>query len=363
MKLKSDAALTHEPKTTYKAPYMTRLGFTERTLETRRHRTAWIEAGPEHGPLMIFLHGWPELGLVWRGQMEHCAEQGWRCIAPDMRGYGRSYRPTSMAAYAVRELVADMVELHDALGSSPAVWVGHDWGSAVAWAMTSDHAERCRGVVSLCVPYFARGFALPTLIPLLDRELYPEDRHRFGQWDYIVNYRENFARAAQVFEANIPATMSLLYRTAPKREANTPAFTATIRTQGGWFGGAGQAPPMPRDEAFMDKDDFEALVEAFTKTGFAGADAWYMNDAANLAYAAEAPNFGRITLPALFIHATNDTICDTTQSRLAEPMREDCAELTEVTIEGGHEIMLERAAAVNDAISDWLGSLSKTAKR
>src|SRR5271169_2943010 len=113
---------------------------------------------------------------------------------------------------------------------------------------------------------------------------------------------------------------------------------------------------MPRDEAMMEQNDFEALVEAFIATGFDGADAWYMNDAANLAYVAEAPNFGRITLPALFIHATNDTVCDTTRSRLADPMREDCANLTEATIEGGHEIQLERSAAVNDAISDWLAS-------
>ena len=105
----------------------------------------------------------------------------------------------------------------------------------------------------------------------------------------------------------------------------------------------------------LSQDDFDALVAAFTATGFAGADAWYMNDAANLAYAAEAPGFGRLTLPALFIHATRDTVCDTTQSRLAEPMREDCDQLREAVIEGGHEIMLECPGAVNAAIADWLG--------
>ncbi|WP_210184547.1 alpha/beta hydrolase [Rhizobium sp. YK2] len=98
------------------------------------------------------------------------------------------------------------------------------------------------------------------------------------------------------------------------------------------------------------------MVEAFSVTGFSGADAWYMNDAANLAYAAEARNFGRLTLPALFIHATNDIVCDTTRSRLAEPMREDCKRLSEVTIEGGHEIMLEAPTAVNEAIAGWLQS-------
>ena len=105
--------------------------FTERRIETARHRTAWIEAGSQSGPLMIFLHGWPELGLVWRRQIEHFADRGWRCIAPDMRGYGGSSRPDSTAAYSVREFVTDMAELHEALGGAPAVWIGHDWGSAV----------------------------------------------------------------------------------------------------------------------------------------------------------------------------------------------------------------------------------------
>ncbi len=79
-----------------------------------------------------------------------------------------------------------------------------------------------------------------------------------------------------------------------------------------------------------------------------------MNDAANLAFAAQAPNFGRLTLPALFLHAARDTVCDTLGSRLAEPMREDCADLTEVTLDAGHALMLERPAKVNTAIEQWL---------
>jgi pimeloyl-ACP methyl ester carboxylesterase len=327
-------------------------------VETARHRTAWIEAGPKQGPLLIFLHGWPELGLVWRQQIEHFAAKGWRCVAPDMRGYGGSSRPESFAAYAVRELVADMVELHDALGGAPAVWIGHDWGSAVAWSMASHHAGRCRGVVNLCVPYFARGFALPNFIPLIDRALYPTERYPVGQWDYWLFYREHFFRASQEFETDVAATLALLYRTAPVRTPGRPAFTAGIRAQGGWFGPARRASALPRSSTMLSQDDFDALVAAFTATGFAGADAWYMNDAANLDYAAEAPGFGRLTLPALFIHATHDTVCDTTQSRLAEPMREDCEQLHEAVIEGGHQIMLECPEAVNRAIADWLGSHS-----
>lgn len=330
--------------------------FIKHCLETGRHRTSWIEAGPSQGPLMIFLHGWPELGLVWRRQIDHFAARGWRCVAPDMRGYGGSSRPHSASSYAVRELVADMAELHDALNGEPAIWVGHDWGSAVAWPIASHHAVRCRGVVNLCVPYFSRGFALPNLVPLIDRNLYPKDRYPVGQWDYWLFYREHFSRASRAFEIDVAATLALLYRTAPPRIPGEPAFTADIRARGGWFGAAGHAPAMPRDRSLISQEDFDTLVETFAVTGFAGADAWYLNDAANLSYAAEAPDFGRIGLPALFVHATNDTVCDTVLSRLAEPMRDDCTRLTEVTILGGHQIMLEQPDAVNEAIADWLAS-------
>ena len=271
-----------------------------------------------------------------------------------MRGYGGSSVPTEIAAYAVRELVGDMVGLHEALGGAPAVWVGHDWGSPVAWAMASHHADRCHAVISLCVPYFAHGFALPNLVPLVDRTLYPADRYEVGQWDYWLFYREHFAQAARTFEADVAATLGLLYRTAPPHEPSTPAFTASIRAQGGWFGPADRASSLSRDAALLTDDDFTSLVEAFRSTGFSGPDAWYMNDAANLAYAADAPNFGRLTLPVLFLHAARDAVCETKRGRLAMPMREDCADLTEVTIEAGHALMLEQPDIVNAAIETWL---------
>lgn len=328
--------------------------FARKHIETARHRTSWIEAGPADGPLLILVHGWPELGLVWRAQLDGFAAKGWRCIAPDMRGYGGSSVPTSTDAYEMRHIVADMVELHDGLGGAPAVWVGHDWGSSVVWSLASHHAERCRAAINICVPYLARGFALPNLLPLVDRALYPAEQYPVGQWDYFLNYRENFERTAQDFEADVAATLALLYRTGSPEALGKPAFTADIRAQGGWFGPARRAPVMPRDTALLAQADYEALVAAFGATGFRGADAWYMNDAANTAYAAQAPDFGRLTLPVLFLHAAWDTTCDTTRSRLAEPMRADCANLREVTIEGGHELMLERPLEVNAAIDDWL---------
>lgn len=273
-----------------------------------------------------------------------------------MRGYGGSSRPDRLAAYSDRELVADMIELHDALGGAPAVWVGHDLGSGVVWNMASHHPSRCRGVVSLCVTYLARGFCIQTLLPLVDRSVYPEEQYPVGQWDYRLFYHECFAQASKEFEADVAASLACLYQTSSPNKLGKPAFTADVRARKGWFGPAGRAPAMPLDNVLLDQEDFDALVKAFTATGFAGVDSWYMNDSANIAYAAESLNFGRLTLPVCFIHASYDVVCETLQSRLAEPMREDCEQLTEVTIQGGHEIMLEAPAAVNEAILNWLNS-------
>ncbi|WP_404713691.1 alpha/beta hydrolase [Sphingomonas sp. MMS24-J13] len=329
-------------------------GISRHVTESDRHRTAWREAGPADGRLMIFLHGWPELGLVWDPQLAHFAARGWRCIAPDMRGYGGSLVPSEIAAYGVREIVAGMIELHDALGGTPAVWVGHDWGAPIAWGIAAHHAERCLGVAGICVSYFARGLTLDALVPLVDRAIYPIERFPVGQWDYWLYHREQFERSACDLEANVANTIATLYRRAKPRVASEPAAMAGIRANSGWFGSVGVAPTIPRDQNFMSQTAFDTVVQAFAQTGFRGANAWYLNDAPNAAFAAEAPNFGRLSKPTLFIHATEDAVCDTLHTRLAEPMREACANLTEMTVQCGHTVSLEAPAALNTAIEHWV---------
>lgn len=323
------------------------------SLQTRRHRTVWIEAGPPDGPMMIFIHGWPELGLLWQRQLRHFAALGWRCVAPDMRGYGGSSVPGDVTSYTIREITADMIELHDALGGTPAVWVGHDWGAPIAWSVASHHPDRCRSVVGLSIPYLARGFALPNLVPLVDRSLYPEAQYPVGQWDYWLFYRERFGEAARIIEADIPATLSALYQPGSPAGVGKPAITADVRAKGGWFG-QDPLPPADPSSTILAEDEFAALVDAFTATGFSGAGAWYLNDPENIAFAREALDFGRLSLPVLFLHGAWDTVCETARGRLAEPLRADCIDLTEATIAAGHMLMVEQPDAVNHAIETWL---------
>jgi predicted alpha/beta-fold hydrolase len=79
-----------------------------RIFSTSRQTTHTFESGPAGGPLMIFLHGWPGIGLMWRAQMDAFAADGWHCVAPDLRGYGGSSAPAANDAYMIKEVVADM---------------------------------------------------------------------------------------------------------------------------------------------------------------------------------------------------------------------------------------------------------------
>ncbi len=88
--------------------------------------------GPADGPLVILLHGFPDCWITWKSQMGALAAQGFRAVAPDMRGYGESDKPRAVAEYRLEKLTGDVAALIDALGQSSAHVVGHDWGGNVA---------------------------------------------------------------------------------------------------------------------------------------------------------------------------------------------------------------------------------------
>jgi pimeloyl-ACP methyl ester carboxylesterase len=292
------------------------------------------------------------LAISWRHQLPVFGALGFRAIAPDMRGYGRSSVYPRHEDYALEPIVADMLELLDHLGAECAVWVGHDWGSPVVWSLAAHHAARCHGVANLCVPYRA----LTERLSLIDRALYPEAEYPYGQWDYMAFYQENFAKAVADFEADIPATVRALFRRGSPDAVGKPARTATIRRQGGWFGGAGRAPELPPDSAVLTPEEASHYAASLARNGFFGPDSWYMNHQANAAYADRAPNAGKLTLPVLFLHGAYDTTCETMTSRLAEPMRRDCADLSEVVVPSGHWMAQEQPRAVNAALARWLGA-------
>jgi pimeloyl-ACP methyl ester carboxylesterase len=305
---------------------------------------------------MIFLHGWPEIGLLWRAQIKTFASEGWHCVAPDMRGYGGSSAPTTSEAYVLEEIVDDMVELHDHLGARPAIWVGHDLGSPVAGALAAHHAKRSRGVVLVSVPYLPESFALPSLLPLIDRNLYPADQYPDGQWDYYRFYQTHFDQTVTDFNADIPATLAVIYRSGNPASVSKAYRSALVTSHGGWFGSAQRAPATLPDPALWPAADFDALIEAFRVTGFRPGNSWYLNDTANIAYAHAAPNGGRLQQPVLFVNGEFDGICDITRSDLGEPMHSTCQDLSVTNLPGGHWLPLERKTELVQAIRSWVST-------
>jgi pimeloyl-ACP methyl ester carboxylesterase len=291
---------------------------------------------------------------MWRAHLEAFASAGWRCVAPDMRGYGESSAPADPADYALKEIVDDMAELHDHLGARPAIWIGHDWGSPVAGALAVHHPARSRGVVLMSVPYFPDGFALPTLNALIDRDMYPADQYPDGQWDYYRFYLTHFQQSVSDMDADVPATLASIYRPGSPASTDKMSPSALITRRGGRYGSAHRAPPTQPDPALWPPADFEALVEAFHVTGFRPGNSWYLNDAVNMAFAHAAPGGGRLLQPVLFINGQWDAICDIGRSRLGEPMSGACKDLVVKDLPAGHWLPLEQKEGTIAAIRSWL---------
>jgi epoxide hydrolase 4 len=162
-------------------------------------RLHYVEAG--EGPLVVLLHGFPEFWFGWRFQLPVLARAGFRVVAPDMRGYNLSSRPSGVAAYAVDRLAGDVRDLIRERGAESASLVGHDWGATVAWATAMAHPEVVDRLVILNVPHprrMIRGLRRPRqlmrswYIVFFQLPWLPERLVRAGRWS---SFRRGFEQA------------------------------------------------------------------------------------------------------------------------------------------------------------------------
>src|SRR5947207_4060048 len=135
---------------------------TQRLIETNGIHLNLAEQ--VEGPLVLLCHGFPESWYSWRHQIGALAAAGFRAVAPDLRGYGKSDRPEAIDQYTIFHLVGDMVGLLDALGATTAVIIGHDWGATVAWHAALLRPDRFRAVAALSVPFRPRAKVPPTSV-------------------------------------------------------------------------------------------------------------------------------------------------------------------------------------------------------
>jgi pimeloyl-ACP methyl ester carboxylesterase len=318
-------------------------GITRRDIDANGITLHIAELG--QGPLLLLCHGWPELGYSWRHQMAPLAAAGYRVVAPDMRGYGGSSAPQAIDAYAITDLVGDMVALVAALGETRAAIVGHDWGAMVAWSAALMRPDLFQAVAALSVPFRARHRQAPPLALLR-----ADGRDDF-YWFYFN--REGVAEAE--FERDIPSAMR---RVLVYGSGDAPAGRALglmVMPGGGFLDGSDDPAELP---AWLSAADIEAYAAAFRKSGFRGGFNWYRNLDRN--WALTAPFQGaKIQSPALFIAGTRDGVVASKMGRKhLEQMDPYVPKLRgKLLIEGaGHWIQQERPAEVNAALLRFLAA-------
>jgi pimeloyl-ACP methyl ester carboxylesterase len=111
------------------------------------------DAGPPDGPVVVLLHGFPQHNDSWNAVIDRLTAQGYRCLAPNQRGYSPGARPSRRRDYRTSELVADVGALIDASGARRVHLVGHDWGALAAWAVAAEMPERLATVSPISVPH------------------------------------------------------------------------------------------------------------------------------------------------------------------------------------------------------------------
>ena len=145
------------------APYASAVSAVPATISTPEGTFLADVAGSAGAPLVLLLHGFPQSRFTWRDVIVPLAAAGLHAVAPDQRGYVPGVRPKAIASYATSRLVADVLDMADALGAETFHLVGHDWGGQVAWLTAADHPDRVKTLTVLSRPHpaaFARSFGL-----------------------------------------------------------------------------------------------------------------------------------------------------------------------------------------------------------
>lgn len=276
-------------------------------VETNNIRLNVVQAGPEDGPLIILLHGFPEFSYSWRKLMPLLVSAGYRVWAPDQRGYNLSDKPDGIDPYRLDELAADVVGLIDAANRKQAILIGHDWGAGVAWWVAGKYPECVSKMVVMNVPHgrvmreFIRGnfgqmlkswyimfFQLPWL---------PEGLARMGSWRMLVKLLKRTSHAGTFSDEDFDP-----YR---KAWSQPGAFRSMLN----WYRAFIQRPPAP-------------------------------------------PANSRITVPTMLIWGKLDSVLS---SDMAQPSIDLCDTGRLVFIEDAtHWVHHEKLESVNDLINEFL---------
>ena len=292
------------------------------------------------GPTVLFCHGFPDTSYTWRRQMSAVAAAGYRAIAPDMRGYGRSSAPADANLYTPLHTAGDLVGLLDALKIPTAVLVGHDWGATHAWAAALMRPDRFTAVFCLSVPYVPRG----------DVSVFEKMRAAGRQNDFYM-FEQIRPEADQIWAdaaVTIPGILYWASGAAPVDTRWSPLDPARSLHR--------PAPgPLP---AWAEADYVKHNIAEFQRTGFHGGLNYY-RAAEPYFHLSGAFKGARIFQPSFFIWGKADGLkvlypLTIDQMHAGLPGLVGGLELDNV----GHWVQHEAAAVVNEQLVKFLRTVN-----
>ncbi|GES29603.1 alpha/beta hydrolase [Streptomyces angustmyceticus] len=327
-----------------------------RTVEVPGGRIHLVEQGS--GPLVLMVHGFPESWYSWRHQLPALAAAGYRAVAIDVRGYGRSSKPRDVAAYRMLAHVADNVAVVRALGEETAIIVGHDWGSPIAANTALLRPDVFTAVALLSVPYAPRGGIRPT-----------EAFARLGGGgEFYINYFQEPGRAEAEIEPGVRDWIAGFYVVASgdaKQDAARPGSAQdhvahfSVAPGGKLSDRFPEKLPLPLP--WLAEADLDFYAGEFERTGLTGGLNRYRNvdrDWEDLAAWDGAP----LRQPSLFIGGEHDAPTNWMADAIkAFPHTLPGLSASHILDGCGHWVQQERPEEVNRLLTDWLGSLPGTA--
>jgi pimeloyl-ACP methyl ester carboxylesterase len=289
------------------------------------------------GPVVLLLHGFPEHPFSWRRQVDPIAAAGFRVIVPSQRGFGGTDAPADALTYSVKNLVADLTGLLDALEVEQAVWFGHDWGSMPAWYSGVFAPERVRGLGSLCTPYFTWESEQDMI------EIYDELR---GPNHYMRTFQEPGVGEA-ILERDVEHTFrSMLRGRGYTREQFDAAPKAVQEVPAGVFVG----DPQLFGEPIVSDEELAFYVDVYSRTGFTGGLNWYR--ALRRDYEEAQGSDYLIDKPALMVSAADDWFF---AAEATDGLEELLPQIEKHVIpDAGHWLQQEKPEEVNALLVPWL---------
>ncbi|XP_060973007.1 uncharacterized protein LOC115724860 [Cannabis sativa] len=215
--------------------------------------------GSESDPAIVFLHGFPEVWQSWANQILYLNPKGYRCIAPDLRGYRKTEIevPGDPESYSVENIIKDILALMKILNIDKIFLVGHDWGAFMAWSFCLLHPDKVRAVVNLSVPYIAMN---------PDKSFLDGFRDYYGDLYYMCRFQEIGEMEKEFASMETEQVLKILYSSFGLNPLMIP------EEKNGGF----KSLPIPKIlPSWLTKEVLDCYTQLFNHTGFTGGLSYY----------------------------------------------------------------------------------------